>query len=46
MEGGELFNRITSRSTHGYTERDAARLIAMIVQAVTHLHSMDIVRNF
>ncbi|CAF1493847.1 unnamed protein product, partial [Adineta ricciae] len=42
MEGGELFSRITSRSKSGYTERDAARIIAMIVQAVAHLHCMDI----
>ncbi|CAF3694508.1 unnamed protein product [Rotaria sp. Silwood1] len=41
MEGGELFNRIQQRSDNPYTERDAARYIWMIVQAVNHLHKMD-----
>ncbi len=44
MEGGELFNRIQQRNTNPYTERDAARFISMIVQAVAHLHAMDMVR--
>jgi len=44
MEGGELFHRIQKRSEKPYTERDAARFISMIVQAVAHLHKMDIVR--
>jgi len=44
MEGGELFNRIEERRENPYTERDAARFISMIVQAVAHLHAMDIVR--
>ncbi len=44
MEGGELFNRIQERSRNPYTERDAARFISMIVQAVAHLHAMDMVR--
>ncbi|CAF1469239.1 unnamed protein product [Rotaria sp. Silwood1] len=42
MEGGELFNRIQQRNDNPYTERDAARYIWMIVQAVHHLHTMDI----
>ncbi|CAF4028106.1 unnamed protein product [Rotaria sp. Silwood2] len=42
MEGGELFNRIEQRNDNPYTERDAARYIWMIVQAVNHLHKMDI----
>ncbi|CAF4200471.1 unnamed protein product [Rotaria sp. Silwood2] len=42
MEGGELFNRIRQRKDDPYTERDAARYIWMIVQAVYHLHKMDI----
>ncbi|CAF3645520.1 unnamed protein product [Rotaria socialis] len=42
MEGGELFARILQRSERPYTERDAARYIRMIVEAVYHLHSMDI----
>ncbi|CAF1194217.1 unnamed protein product [Rotaria sordida] len=42
MEGGELFNRIRERTNGLYTERDAARYIWMIVQAVKHLHQMDI----
>ncbi|CAF4076511.1 unnamed protein product, partial [Rotaria sordida] len=42
MEGGELFNRIQQRNDNPYTERDAARYILMIVQAVNHLHKMDI----
>ena len=46
MEGGELFNRIEQRKTNQYTERDAARYISMIVQAVAHLHGMDIVSVF
>jgi serine/threonine protein kinase len=44
MEGGEFFDRIKQRKTNPYTERDAARFISMIVQAVAHLHSMDMVR--
>ncbi|CAF1277100.1 unnamed protein product [Rotaria sp. Silwood1] len=42
MEGGELFHRIEQRKNKPYTERDAARYIWMIVQAVYHLHKMDI----
>ncbi|CAF4730612.1 unnamed protein product, partial [Rotaria sp. Silwood2] len=42
MEGGELFNRIEQRNDKPYTERDAARHIWMLVQAVHHLHTMDI----
>ncbi|CAF4555132.1 unnamed protein product, partial [Rotaria sp. Silwood2] len=42
MEGGELFSRIEKRGQNPYTERDAARYIWMIVQAVNHLHKMDI----
>ena len=45
MEGGELFNRIQDRQANPYTERDAARFIQMLVQAVSHLHAMDIVRS-
>ncbi|CAF4458733.1 unnamed protein product [Rotaria sp. Silwood2] len=45
MEGGELFNRIQQRSDKPYTERDAARYIWMMVQAVYHLHKMDIVHR-
>ncbi|CAF4060773.1 unnamed protein product [Rotaria sordida] len=41
MEGGELFTRIVERKVNPYTERDAARYISMLVQAVAHLHSMD-----
>lgn len=44
MEGGELYSRIIQRDRNPYTERDAARFIWMIVQAVAHLHDMDIVR--
>jgi len=44
MEGGELFDRIKQREENPYTERDAARFISMIVQAVAHLHAMDMVR--
>lgn len=44
MEGGELFDRIQQRESKPYTERDAANFISMIVKAVAHLHSMDIVR--
>jgi serine/threonine protein kinase len=44
MEGGELFDRIKQRKSKPYTERDAASFISMIVQAVAHLHAMDIVR--
>jgi serine/threonine protein kinase len=44
MEGGELFDRIQHRKTNPYTERDAARFISMIVQAVAHLHAMNMVR--
>lgn len=43
MEGGQLLDRIVNRTTKQYTERDAARYISMIVKAVAHLHSMDIV---
>ncbi|CAF2872527.1 unnamed protein product [Rotaria sp. Silwood2] len=42
MEGGELFNRIEKRNDNSYTERDAARYIWMVAQAVYHLHAMDI----
>ncbi|CAF1396448.1 unnamed protein product [Rotaria sp. Silwood1] len=42
MEGGELFTRIQQRNNRPYTERDAARYIWMLVQAVYHLHIMDI----
>ncbi|CAF4606240.1 unnamed protein product [Rotaria sp. Silwood2] len=42
MEGGELFNRIEKRNDNPYTERDAARYIWMVAQAVYHLHAMDI----
>ncbi|CAF4700375.1 unnamed protein product [Rotaria sp. Silwood1] len=42
MEGGELFIRIQQRNNRPYTERDAARYIWMLVQAVYHLHIMDI----
>ncbi|CAF3148294.1 unnamed protein product [Rotaria sp. Silwood2] len=45
MEGGELFNRIQQRNDKPYTERDAARYIWMMVQAVYHLHKMDIVHR-
>jgi serine/threonine protein kinase len=44
MEGGELYDRINERRENPYSERDAARFISMIVQAVAHLHEMDIVR--
>ncbi len=44
MEGGELYDRINERRENPYNERDAARFISMIVQAVAHLHGMDIVR--
>lgn len=44
MEGGELFKCIEQRGLNPYTERDAARYIWMIVQAVNYLHTMDIVR--
>ena len=45
MEGGELFNRISSRQTNPYTEGDAKRYLLMIIKAVQHLHSMNIVFN-
>ena len=44
MEGGQLYYRIINRKEKPYTERDAARYISMIVEAITHLHKMDIVR--
>jgi serine/threonine protein kinase len=44
MEGGELYKRIIQRDRNPYTERDAARFISMIVQAVAHLHGMNMVR--
>ncbi|CAF4770890.1 unnamed protein product [Rotaria sp. Silwood1] len=42
MEGGELFNRIEKQNSQLFTERDAAKYIWMIAQAVYHLHAMDI----
>ncbi|CAF3711456.1 unnamed protein product [Rotaria sp. Silwood1] len=42
MEGGELFNRIEKQNNQLFTERDAAKYIWMIAQAVYHLHAMDI----
>ena len=45
MEGGELFKRIIQRDRNPYTERDAARFISMLVQAVAHLHGMNIVSH-
>ena len=45
MEGCEPFERIGKRKIHPYTERDAARYISMVVQAVAHLHAMDIVSS-
>ena len=44
MEGGELFDRIKKRKANPYTEQDAADFIRMMVQAVAHLHAMDMVR--
>lgn len=46
MEGGELFNRISSRETNPYTEGDAKRYLLMIVKAVQHLHSINIVFQY
>lgn len=43
MSGGELFQRISSRQINPYTEADAKKHLFMIVQAVQHLHSIDIV---
>lgn len=43
MAGGELFNRIKNRANNPYTEREAATYIKMLVEAICHLHSMDIV---
>jgi len=42
MEGGELFNRIRSRTDRPFTEREAAKIILMVANAVAHLHRMDI----
>ena len=46
MDGGELFNRIRDRHDKPFTEREAADIILMIAKAVSHLHHMDIVRNY
>jgi hypothetical protein len=45
MDGSELFYRIKHHDTNPYTERDAANFIGMMVQAVDHLHAMDMVSS-
>ena len=40
MEGGEVVKRISERGTNPYTERDAVKIISMLVQSVAHLHSL------
>lgn len=42
MRGGELFARIQSRAEASFTEREAARIVESICQAVAHLHRMEI----
>ena len=46
MKGGQLLERISCRETNPYTEGDAKRHLLMIVQAVQHLHSMNIVKIY
>lgn len=45
VAGGELYDRIVRRNERPYSERDAARYISMLVEAVAHLHALDIVRH-
>lgn len=40
VTGGELFDRIVDKGQ--YTERDAARIVRSILQAVNYLHEMGI----
>lgn len=42
MTGGELFDRIQSRSDNPFTEREAAEIVRMISLALKHLHSMNL----
>ena len=42
MRGGELFARIQSRAENSFTEREAAKIVESICQAVAHLHHMGI----
>ena len=43
VTGGELFDEIVGRGT--FHERDAARVIQKILQAVEYLHTMGIVHR-
>ena len=42
MTGGELFDRIQSRSDNPFTEREAAEIVRMIGLALQHLHTMNV----
>jgi len=42
MTGGELFDRIQSRSDNPFTEREAAEIVRMISSALYHLHTMNV----
>lgn len=41
MRGGELFDRIEKRATP-YSEKEVARIMFQIVNAVHHMHSLGI----
>ncbi|TFJ80859.1 hypothetical protein NSK_007814 [Nannochloropsis salina CCMP1776] len=41
--GGELFDRITQKST--YTEKEARDLFKVLVSAIEYMHSMDVVHR-
>lgn len=43
VSGGELFDRIVEKGS--YTEKDASKLIAQVLDAVAYLHSKDIVHR-
>ncbi|EKU21977.1 calcium-dependent protein [Nannochloropsis gaditana CCMP526] len=43
MAGGELFDRITQKST--YTEKEARDLFKVLVSAIEYMHSMDVVHR-
>eukprot|EP00947_MAST-08B_sp_MAST-8B-sp1_P003051 g3051.t1 len=40
--GGELFDAISSRGQHTFSERDAAAIVRQILEAVDHCHQQDV----
>ena len=45
MEGGELFSRIQDRADQAFTEREAAKIVYQITQAIAWLHSINLVHR-